>query len=56
MRPWKLLAPALGLALFAALALIVKAGLEANDWIDRCADATSHRYIENDQERNAACR
>jgi hypothetical protein len=51
-----LAALAVTLVAFVALAFLVKAGLDANDWIDRCADNSSHRYIENERDRSVACK
>ena len=38
-----------------ALVYVVKMGLDADRWIDRCADETSGEYIADEAARTATC-
>ncbi|MBB3936671.1 hypothetical protein [Aureimonas phyllosphaerae] len=47
---------AFGCILAAGAGVVIWSGFILNEWIDRCADETSSRYIVDPAERDAACR
>lgn len=57
MRPaFRYVAAAIGFVVLISVGLVVKGLLDANDYIDRCADETSGRYIFDKEARATACK
>lgn len=54
-RRVRIVAALAGLGLLFGFGLVVKAGLEVNDWIDRCVDDGARSYIDDIDAREAAC-
>ncbi|WP_426131787.1 hypothetical protein [Pararhizobium sp. PWRC1-1] len=57
MRPaFRYIAAAIGFGILISVGVVVKGLLDANDYIGRCADETSGRYIFDKEARATACK
>ena len=52
----KFAAAALGFGVLIGVGVAVKLAFDTNDWIDRCADETSGRFISDEATRSTACK